>query len=381
MTLEQLVNRFDGAERSIVVVNRTDPDPVMKMLVDTFGDDAVDVVDTTGRFGDGTQRAATDRGRGSGRDAVGGLTDAVDGLTRAADRLTDAVGLPTEDVAGTTEDTPRETEPDSEWAADRPRHLGADIEEVVSLPGVPGADASSGSVIDIGALRRNDAVPFDGTDPETLENLALLVEGDEVIAGSTLDELGKAVLFVNSDLYTTGSRTLRDLDLPAVITRLEDAVFTLRGYPKSNREKLLLITMSRFVERAAWTAGDGTLRSSFQRLSRLDDEAGTREVYESVAEAGVDTHLYGVPDDLPRGLDAVVHGGDSPDFTDSWFVVYRPPGGPEAVDGEPLTDLERGVRGGVGLLAVERDSRVWEGTWTFDPGRLRELNGYVERNL
>jgi len=35
-----------------------------------------------------------------------------------------------------------------------------------------------------------------------------------VIAGSTLGELGDAVLFVNSDLYITGSRTLGDIDLP-----------------------------------------------------------------------------------------------------------------------------------------------------------------------
>jgi len=295
VTLEQLIDRFDSVERSIVVVNRTDPDPVLNMLVDTFGDDAVAVADA----------------------------------------------------------------------------------DDASAP----SDSPAGPAVDVAALRRNDAVPFDGTNSGTLENLALLVEGDEVIAGSTLDELGKAVLFVNSDLYTTGGRTLRELDLPAVITRLEDAVFTLRGYPESNRQKLLLITISRFVERAAWTAGDGTLRSSFQRLSRLNDETGTREVYERVAEAGVDTHLYGVPDDLPRGLDAVVHGGKSADFTDSWFVVYRPPDGPEAVNDEPSTDLERGVRGGVGLLAVEREPRVWQGTWTFDPDRLRELNGYVERNL
>lgn len=189
------------------------------------------------------------------------------------------------------------------------------------------------------------------------------------------------MLFVNSDLYTTGSRDLSELQIPTVITGLEDAVFTLRGYPESNRQKLLLITISRFIERVAWTAGSGTLRSSFQRLSRIDDEVGTRRVYERVTEAGVDTHLYGIPDDLPRSLDAVIHGGDSRDFTDSWFVVYDPPNGPQAIEDGAATDLERGVRGGVGLLAVETDPRRWQGIWTFDPGPLRELNRYIERNL
>ncbi|EMA68790.1 hypothetical protein C461_04147 [Halorubrum aidingense JCM 13560] len=295
MTLEQLLDRFDGVERSIVVVNRTDPEPVLNMLVDTFGDDAVDVI--------GESVTAADRG-----------------------------------------------------------------------------DAN-GPVIDVDALRRNDAVPFDGTDSETIENLVLLVEGDEVIAGSTLGELGDAVLFVNSDLYITGTRSLDDVDLPAVITGLDDTAFTLRGYPESNRQKLLLITISRFIERAAWVAGDGIIRSSFQRLSRIDDEVGTRDVYERVAAAGVDTHLYGELDDVPSDLDAVIHGGDSRDFTDSWFVVYRPPGGPQSVGTSAPDNLKRGLEGGVGLLAVEAKPRVWRGIWTFDPDRVRAMNRYIERNL
>ena len=332
MTLAQFLDRFDGADRSIVVVNRTDPDPVLNMLVDTFGDDAVRVVD-------GGMEAR--KGSGSGRER-GGLTTREFTTDRIVGRNGEEIGL---DEPGTPE------------------------------PGDPGP------VIDVDALRRHDDVPFDGDDPDELENLALLVEGDEVVAGSTLGELGNAVLFVNSDLYITGSRTLDDIDLPSVIGGLADTTFSLRGYPESNRQKLLLITISRFIERAAWMAGDGTLRSSFQRLSRLDDEVGTREVYERVSDAGVDTHLYGVPDDLPRGLDAVIHGGESRDFTDSWFVVYRPPEGPQSVDADPGSDLKRGIENGVGLLAVETEPRVWRGLWTFDPDRVRSVNRYIERNL
>ena len=323
MTLEQLLDGFDGVERSIVVVNRTDPDPVLNMLDDTFGEDTVAVTD-----GDLAGDGGTDADPQASGDA-----DARGGAGFASDQLTRSPG-----------------------ATDEP-------------------------VIDADALRRNDAVPFDGDDPEAVEDLVLLVEGDEVVAGSTLGELGDAVLLVNSDLYITGSRTLADLELPSVITGLDDTQFTLRGYPESNRQKLLLITVSRFIERVAWTAGGGTLRSSFQRLSRIDDEIGTRRVYERVADAGVDTHLYGVPDELPRDLDAVVHGGDSHDFTHSWFVVYRPPGGPKPVTDAAGTDLERGVDGGVGLLAVETEPRVWRGMWTFDTERVREMNRYIERNL
>lgn len=358
MTLEQFLDRFNGPDRSIVIVNRTDPDPVLNMLVDTFGENAVSVVD--GTIGGGGRRAdvgGSTGGEPGDPETDGGDSDLRGGLTTrelTADRSTDR------DEAGATRG---DADPLGDGDGTR-RDTGDDC-----------------PVINVDALREHDGVPFEGDDPRELENLALLVEDGQVIAGSTLDELGEAVLLVNSDLYVTGSRTLEDVDLPPVISGLTDTAFTLRGYPESNREKLLLITISRFIERAAWMAGDGTLRSSFQRLSRIDDEVGTRNVYERVSEAGIDTHVYGVPDGLPRDLDAVIHGGDTPDFTDSWFVVYRPSEGPQPTDDDLESDLERGMRGGVGMIAVETAPRLWRGLWTFDPDRLRSVNRYIERNL
>ena len=336
MTLEQFLDRFDGPERSVVIVNRTDPDPVLNMLVDTFGDDAVRVVDG---------RVVKEPGEARVSGAAGN------------DRLTDGAGSPRVDRTGGL--TARE----------------------LATNGVVDGNGDPVPSLDVDVLRRHDDVPFDGGDPDDIENLVLLMEDDEVVAGSTLGELGDAVLFVNSDLYITGSRSLSDVDLPSVISGLDDATFTLRGYPESNRQKLLLITISRFIERTAWTAGDGTLRSSFQRLSRIDDEVGTRDVYERVADTGVDTHLYGVPDELPADLDAVIHAGDDPDFTDSWFVLYRPPEGPHTAESDPDSDLVRGIEGGVGLLAVETEPRVWRGLWTFDADRVSRVNRYIERNL
>jgi hypothetical protein len=327
VTLEQFLDRFDGPERSVVIVNRTDPDPVLNMLADTFGDDAVRV---------------------------------VDGRVASSD-----VERPATDGAGATD----------------PERRGGFTARELATTGVIDGDDGVGPSLDVEALRRHEDVPFDGGDPDAVENLVLLTEDGEVVAGSTLGELGDAVLFVNSDLYITGSRSLADVDLPSVISGLDDATLTLWGYPESNRQKLLLITISRFIERAAWTAGDGTLRSSFQRLSRIDDEVGTREVYERVADSGVDAHLYGVPDELPSDLDAVVHAGDDPDFTDSWFVVYRPPEGPHSAASDPESDLMRGIEGGVALLAVETEPRVWRGLWTFDADRVSRVNRYIERKL
>lgn len=320
MNLVEFVEQLDSVDRSIVVVNRTEPQPIQNMLVETFSDDSVEIKE-----------------RGDAEIEVGS-----------------------------------ETQPNRLSETSSPR-----IEALV------GADALSETTesadVDLDDFVDDDAVPFDRTSIEDVENLVLLVEGGDVVASSTLEELINAILLVNSDLYITGTRDIDELDLPGVLTGLEDTVFTLKGYPESNKQKLLLITISRFIERVAWEAGEGTLRSSFQRLSRLDDEVGTRQVYKKVSDAGVDTHLYGVPDEIPSELDSVIHAGNSIDFTDTWFVVYRPPEGPKRIDADD--DLQRGIDGGVALLAVEVEPRLWRGVWTFDPDRIDRINGYIERNL
>lgn len=310
VSLAEFVDRFDGVDRSIVVVNRTEPDPIQRMLLDTFGSDSVSVTERSAGDGPAFQSLSADVDDGSNPNVEALGTDGT--LSPAPEALAGDAGIDAETLA-------------------------------------------------------------------TAENLVLLVEDGTVVERSPLEELVNAILLVNSDLYVTGARGLDELDLPRVLTGLEDSVFTLRGYPESNRQKLLLITVSRFVERVAYEAGEGTLRSSFQRLSRLGDEIGTREVYERVGETDVDAHLYGVPDEIPRELDAVVHAGDSVDFTDAWFVVYRPLDGPKRVEHDD--DLRRGVEGGVALLAAEVEPRLWRGVWTFDPERIRRINGYVERNL
>jgi len=190
VTLEQFLDRFDGPERSVVVVNRTDPDPVLNMLVDTFGDDVVRVVD----------------GRASG---VG------DGHATAAgdDRMTDGAG-----------------------PADADRSVGLTAEDLTGSVVVDRDDEVVPS-LDVEVLRRRDDIPFDG----------------------------------------------------------------------------------------------------------------------------------GTPDD--------------PDFSDSWFVVYRPPEGPHPAESDPESDLKRGTEGGVALLAVETESRVWRGLWTFEADRVSRVNRYIERNL
>lgn len=206
---------------------------------------------------------------------------------------------------------------------------------------------------------------LDVTDVE--DDMVLLAQGGEVTATSPLQALTDAIFFVNSDLYVTGTRGLEDLEVPDVIEGLSEVPFRLQGYPESNNEKLLLILVSRLIERRAVNAGDGTLRVSFQRLSRLKDEVGTLTVYEHLAQTDVDVHLYGVPDTLPpQELDVVVHGGYGEDFRDAWFVLYQPPA-------DSLSPM--------GLLCIEVEPRTWRGFWTEQPGLIDDVAGYIRETL
>ena len=202
------------------------------------------------------------------------------------------------------------------------------------------------------------------------EDTVLLVEDDEVLATSTLQELQNAILLVNSDLFTTGTRKLDDVEVPAVIEKLSDYRFQLQGYPESDTEKLLLVVISRRIEKLAATYGEGTLRSSFQRLSRIEDERGTREVYETLGKSDVDVHVYGRPDWVPSPrFPVTMHGGYKNDFRNSWFVLYNPP------------EERRDEYTAAVLVAIEIEPRVWDGFWTYDPEIVETVAGYIRQNL
>ncbi len=187
----------------------------------------------------------------------------------------------------------------------------------------------------------------------------VIVERDgHVVATSTVTELLRSLLLVNSDIYITGSRRLEDAKLPETLRVLHDIPFQLRGYPDSDSEKLLLIAVSRAIERRAFRVGDGTLHVGFQRLSRLVDEPGTLRVYEQLAETGVAVHAYGVGDvEPPPALNLTVRTGTTGLYRDGWFVVYQPP-----ADGKA-----------VGLYAIDAGDNQWDGFWTYSAGRVKAM--------
>ncbi|ELY93308.1 putative sensor protein [Natrialba hulunbeirensis JCM 10989] len=242
-----------------------------------------------------------------------------------------------------------------------------------------------------GADRRLDDV-LDAHD-----TVVVALEDGEPIAASPMDDLYDAILAINSDLFMTGSRGLGSIELPAVLAALENTRLELRGYPRSHKEKLLLILLSRYIEQLAWSNGSGILRSSFQYLSRIEDEVGTRAVYDQLGRTDVDVHVYGVGGSDPPAIEATVHTGRSRLYRTAWFVVYRPDNeGPtdqhphEDVPGasrSAFTPLRRSdgdsstVPRSAALVCLETGDRVWEGFFTFDSDRVAAIEDTVATEL
>ena len=203
--------------------------------------------------------------------------------------------------------------------------------------------------------------------PEMGENLVVLAEDGAIVASSPLEALQQAVLFVNVDLYRTGLSGIDRYEAPDVLTAMDEMLFSLRGFPASAKEKLLLVVMSRFIEKRALEAGQGRLDVAFQELSRMEDEYGTAKVYERLAKSDLEVHVYGVPDAVPEVGGITVHAGESERYRRSWFVVFRPPPGEEPA----------------ALLAMEAgpNENEWDAMWTYDRGRVGRLGDIVENGF
>lgn len=199
---------------------------------------------------------------------------------------------------------------------------------------------------------------------------AVLLEkpGEDVgFAVSSLEALRDELLLVNSDIYVTGARGLESVETPDVIKHLDELRFTVTGYPDNPKEKLLLIEISRHIEAMAWQAGDGRLKTGFQYLSRLDNERGTRRVYERLGQdTDVTTDVYGVPDARPSLTGVTSHGVDDPEIEQSWFVVYQSDHHPHEA---------------AALIAVETDTNTWDGCWTYDSSRVDTILKYIDTNF
>lgn len=204
------------------------------------------------------------------------------------------------------------------------------------------------------------------TESQGVPSDAVLVEkgdGDADFAVSSMESIQDEVLLVNSDTYVTGARELEAVNTPDVIKHLDELQFSVTGYPDNPREKLLLIEISRHIEAMAKQAGEGYLQAGFQYLSRLDNERGTRRVYERLGREPITAHVYGTPDSSPSVPGVTTHGVDESEIEQSWFVVYQSDEHPHEA---------------AALVAVETRPNTWEGCWTYDPARVEDIREYID---
>jgi len=201
----------------------------------------------------------------------------------------------------------------------------------------------------------------ESSDPDSPGDVVLLQdEQTGNLAVSRLDDVSETLLLVNSDLYVTGTVPIEDVETPQVVAHLSDVTFRV-----SDKQKFLLIHISRHIESLALETGSGVVHSSFQRLSRLRDERGTTRAYESLVDTGLDVHVYGVDDWEPPAFadEMTVHAGDSEELRNSWFVVH---------DGDGNDDRK------AALVAQETSPNEYRGYWTFEPRLVDEILGYLQ---
>jgi hypothetical protein len=197
---------------------------------------------------------------------------------------------------------------------------------------------------------------------EGVRNQLALFKYNEVIATSPLQEISDSLLMVNSYAYKTGTIGIDEVKAPDVIKRLENIRFSVRGPPKSNYEELMLILISRHIEKLSYIHEDSVHRASFQNLSRIRDEVGTQRIYKQLAE-NKEVHVYGRSDWIPPedwGLN--VHSENEEEVSKYWFVVHR--------------SSEKDMA----LIAYQDERNLWDAVWTMDPNKVEEVEEHIIEN-
>ena len=191
-----------------------------------------------------------------------------------------------------------------------------------------------------------DAITVEGC--ESTPEVVLRADGEKLLA-APLDRLWEAVT-TTAEVIRTGP------DPQSIIERLDTTTF------RSHSARQLVVA-SRYVERRAERAGEGSLYACFQHLSRLEADLRTLLYYSVLARSDLDVHLLGVQDtELTDTVGLRIHDSTSDELARTWLVVY---------DGNGSDDLK------AALVAEETGNRQFRGFWTVDPDRVDEIIDYL----
>jgi len=219
------------------------------------------------------------------------------------------------------------------------REIIATVEGTRSTLALCNVDAPTAVLDAVGRYfeTRHLAIRQTTTEHGVPKNLAILHDGDQFRAASDLQDLYR---FADPEVGVHTTMDIESVEIPAVIRELDDTTFSDYG-------KQRMIVASREIEKRAWKAGRGTLHTGFQRLSLVESQ---RPIYRKLAATALDVHVYGVPDAEPPDIGVRVHGHDTREVAESWFVAF---------DGDGDDD-EKGA-----LLARETAECTYRGFWTY----------------
>ncbi|WP_232702257.1 histidine kinase [Halobacterium wangiae] len=174
------------------------------------------------------------------------------------------------------------------------------------------------------------------TDDGRPRNFFVLHDRDHFVDATSLASLYR-VIRPDSELLDVVDPAV--IEYPDLLRQIDQTVFTDYGRPR-------MTIASREIEEFAYRHG-GSLHAGFQVYSNLKPQYA---LYDRIARAGVDTHLYGAPDwHVPSEVHDLHEYADD-EITSTWFVV---------LDAE--RDAEKRA-----LLAEERERDQFYGFWTFD---------------
>jgi DICT domain-containing protein len=174
------------------------------------------------------------------------------------------------------------------------------------------------------------------TDDGIPRNFVVLHDGQEFLSSSSLQSLYRVVR-PDSPLIDVSAPD--EIEYPELFRHIDQSVFTDYGRDR-------MVVASREIESSAHQLG-GVLHAGFQRLSNLRPQY---RLYERLAAAGVETHIYGRPNwDVPTDAHAI-HASEDDEITDTWFVV---------LDADADDDKRA-------LLAEEHERGQFYGFWTYD---------------
>lgn len=204
---------------------------------------------------------------------------------------------------------------------------------------------------------QNIAVRRGHVEGEAPGDFVVLHQEGEAVAVSTLRNL-RGSLFLADPQSGFEPGSFGTDEGPDVLNSLGNTTFSV-----DCEGRTLLTGISNYIGELAFRAGAGTLHSGIRRLSALAEDPSRTTLYRRVADAGVETHVYGDRDaDLPDLPGVSVHTPGTEEVARTRFDVF---------------DGAGDDAGKAAMVAIEEDRDSFRGFWTFEAGIVDRIDDYV----